>query len=293
MDNSPAHHGQSFASILYPGSPEPAPTFSQEAPSCFRDLCLDQIVEAAIAGHVGTGLSPFYTPLRDLDAIAYRQEVMRDLEDGRLMEAIRAFGQRMHAMREQLVGIDKVYCKPEKERWFLEAVVIYCDAVGRLAQAMMQSGMYVAASDFAGDVCTGLFTHYRREEDPAMRGGRLDEELQRLSAMTNELTSGAVILFNESFASTNEREGSEIATQTASALRDRGIRVFFVTHLHGFAHGFFAEAAEGVACLRAERLADGRRTFRIIVGVPLETSHGEDIYREVFGDFVAATDCAH
>ncbi|KRE89215.1 hypothetical protein ASG87_05715 [Frateuria sp. Soil773] len=157
-----------------------------------------------------------------------------------------------------------------------------------LAQAMMQSGMYVAASSFAGDLCAGLFTHYRREEDPAMRGGRLDEELQRLSAMVNELAPGAMILFNESFASTNEREGSEIATETAGALRDRGIRVFFVTHLYGFAHGFFAEGAEDVACLRAERLPDGRRSFRIVVGPPLETSHGEDVYREVFGDHAAA-----
>lgn len=158
-----------------------------------------------------------------------------------------------------------------------------------LAQAMMQSGMYIAAAAFAGDLCLGLFTHYRREEDPAMRGGRLDEELQRLSAITDELRPGAMILFNESFASTNEREGSEIADQTASALRDRGIRVFFVTHLYGFAHGFCAEAAEDVACLRAERLDDGRRSFRIMVGIPLETSHGEDVYREVFGEFTTAT----
>lgn len=158
-----------------------------------------------------------------------------------------------------------------------------------LAQAMMQAGMYVAATSFAGDLCTGLFTHYRREEDPSMRGGRLDEELQRLSAMANVLAPGAMILFNESFASTNEREGSEIATQAAGALRDCGIRVFFVTHLHGFGHGFFAEDAKDVACLRAERLPDGRRSFRIVFGAPLETSHGEDVYREVFGDFVAGT----
>lgn len=137
MDNSPAHHGLPFASILYPGSLEAAPVFDQTAPSCFQDLRLDQIVAAATTGHGGNDLGPFfYTPLRDLDAIAYRQEVMRDLEDGQLMEAIRAFGQRMQTMRGQLAGIEKVYCKPEKERWFLEAVVIYCDAVERLAQAL-------------------------------------------------------------------------------------------------------------------------------------------------------------
>jgi hypothetical protein len=34
--------------------------------------------------------------------------------------------------------------------------------------------------------------------------------------------------------------------------------------------------------LRAERLADGTRTFRVVRGEPLETSYGEDGYREIF-----------
>lgn len=137
MDNSPAHHGQPFASILYPGPMEAIPAFDPAEPACFRDLHLDQIVEAATAGHDGHDLRPFfYTTLLDPDAVAYRQEVMRDLEDARLMEAIRTFGQRMHAMRELLAGAGKVHCQPERERWFLEAVVTYCNAVGRLVQAL-------------------------------------------------------------------------------------------------------------------------------------------------------------
>lgn len=137
MDNSPARHGQPFASILYPGPMEAIPAFDQVPPACFRDLHLDQVVEAATAGDAGNHLRPFFhTTLLDPDTVAYRQEVMRDLEDVRLMEAIKAFGQRMHAMRERLVGIGKLYCKPEKERWFLEAVVTYCDAIGRLVQAL-------------------------------------------------------------------------------------------------------------------------------------------------------------
>jgi hypothetical protein len=35
--------------------------------------------------------------------------------------------------------------------------------------------------------------------------------------------------------------------------------------------------------LRAERNADGTRTFKLIEGEPLETSYGEDLYRKVFG----------
>ena len=40
--------------------------------------------------------------------------------------------------------------------------------------------------------------------------------------------------------------------------------------------------AEDTVFLRAERLPDGTRTFKLIVGEPLETSYGHDLYAEVF-----------
>jgi len=39
-----------------------------------------------------------------------------------------------------------------------------------------------------------------------------------------------------------------------------------------------------VSFLRAERGADGRRTFKLAPGEPLTTSFGLDLYRDVFGD---------
>ena len=36
--------------------------------------------------------------------------------------------------------------------------------------------------------------------------------------------------------------------------------------------------------LRAERQADGQRTFKLIEGEPLQTSYGEDLYNRIFGD---------
>jgi DNA mismatch repair ATPase MutS len=90
------------------------------------------------------------------------------------------------------------------------------------------------------------------------------------------------LLFNESFAATNEREGSEIARQVVCALLERRIKVFFVTHLYEFAHSFAERAMEEAVFLRAERRADGKRTFRLVEGEPLETSYGEDLYRQVF-----------
>lgn len=154
-------------------------------------------------------------------------------------------------------------------------------AIG-LAQLMMQSGMFVAAESFAASLCTGLFTHYGREEDESMKRGKLDEELHRMSDLADLVSRDALVLFNESFASTNEREGSEIARQIVRALVDKGVGVFFVTHLHDFARGAFDERRDDSMFLRAERRADGTRTFKIVDGAPLQTSYGPDVYREVF-----------
>jgi DNA mismatch repair ATPase MutS len=152
-----------------------------------------------------------------------------------------------------------------------------------LAQLMMQAGMFVPAEAFAASVCDGLFTHCKREEDVRMEHGKFDEELSRMSDIVDRLAPHALVLFNESFAATNEREGSEIARQIVRALRESGIRVFFVTHMFDLAHGFYAGTRDASLFLRAERLADGRPTFRVLEGEPLPTSHGEDVYRRVFG----------
>jgi DNA mismatch repair ATPase MutS len=152
-----------------------------------------------------------------------------------------------------------------------------------LAQLMMQCGMFVPAEQFCANLCDGLFTHYKRSEDVTMNSGKLDEELSRMSDIVNHITSSSVMLFNESFAATNEREGSEIARQIVTALVEKGIKVYFVTHLYEFAHRYYDKKAEGALFLRAERQEDGTRTFRLIEGEPLQTSYGTDLYDRIWG----------
>ena len=105
-----------------------------------------------------------------------------------------------------------------------------------------------------------------------------------MSGIVDAIRPDALMLFNESFAATNEREGSEIARQVTRALLEKRVKVFFVTHLYDFAHGFFVRHRPDALFLRAERRADGSRSFRLIEAEPLETSYGEDVYREVFED---------
>jgi hypothetical protein len=152
-----------------------------------------------------------------------------------------------------------------------------------LAQLMTQAGMFVAAESFTASTSTGIFTHFKREEDATMEKGKLDEELARMAAIASHIPGGALLLCNESFASTNEREGSEIARQIIRAMTEAGIRVVFVTHMYDLAGGCYAEQDPGTLFLRAERQPDGHRTFRLLVREPLPTSFGEDVYHEVFG----------
>ena len=152
-----------------------------------------------------------------------------------------------------------------------------------LAQLMMQCGMFVAAESFSADICRSLFTHYKREEDAGMKSGKFDEELGRMSNIVDALTPDSMLLFNESFAATNEREGSEIARQIVRALLETRIKIFFVTHLYEFAHRLGKENTDTTLFLRAERQADGRRTFKLLLGEPLQTSFGADLYEEIFG----------
>jgi DNA mismatch repair ATPase MutS len=151
-----------------------------------------------------------------------------------------------------------------------------------IAQVLLQAGCVVGAAAFEANVASGIFTHYKREEDVTMRGGKFDEELRRMSDVVDHIQPHALFLSNESFASTNEREGSDIGRQILNALLETHVKVCLVTHLFTLAKGLADDCAFPTLCLRAERREDGGRTFRLIEGEPLQTSFGEDLYRSIF-----------
>ena len=151
-----------------------------------------------------------------------------------------------------------------------------------IAALMMQCGMFVPARSFVATVYRGVFTHYRRAEDTTMTSGKLDEELGRMSAIVDVIRPGSLLLSNESFASTNEQEGSRIARHVFRTMAECGVTVVAVTHLFDLASGLYQRGGS-VLFLRAEREPDGRRTFRLVEGEPLPTSFGRDIYERVFG----------
>ncbi len=134
-----------------------------------------------------------------------------------------------------------------------------------------------------------------------------------------------MVLLNESFASTTEKEGSLIAYDVIRALTEAGVEVLTVTHLLTFAQRLYAECS-GTAGFRrvegeeagkgegakgegagkgedtgigeeagtesaeppfrveffcAQRLEDGRRTFKMVQHAPELTSFGLDLYDKI------------
>ncbi len=154
-------------------------------------------------------------------------------------------------------------------------------AIG-LAQLLLQAGLSVPARRFRSSVAPGIASHFPREEDATMQRGRLDDELRRMEETVGHLRRGSLLLSNESFSSTNEREGSAIGADVFRACTDSGVRVVAVTHLFELARILREGDPSDRLFLRAERASDGRRTYRILVGDTLPTSFGADVFQGVF-----------
>lgn len=154
-----------------------------------------------------------------------------------------------------------------------------------LAQVMMQSGLMVTADRFESGIYPNLFTHFTRREDSEMNSGRLDEELKRMSQIVDHLGERSLLLLNESFATTTEKEGSVIAYDITKALGEAGVKILTVTHLLTYARQMYQEVQEQenttVEFLSAERKDNGERTFRMIQHAPELTSFGLDLYEEL------------
>lgn len=146
------------------------------------------------------------------------------------------------------------------------------------AQLMMQAGMFVLAEEFAADVRDGVFTHFVGDEDHTLSYGKLADELVRMNAVIDRIGPHGMLLCNEAFASTGERDAGRLAGPLLRALTEAGVKVVFVTHLHDYARTRHAEAHPGDLFLRAERRPDGTRTHRIVPGPPEPGGHGYDLW---------------
>lgn len=229
----------------------------------------DEIIYAACS-------TALFCPLQSIEEIRYRQEnlcdALRNPDAVRQLYEIAVVGNELDTADKRLYIITGA--NQGGKTTFLRSI-------GQ-AQLMAQCGMFVGAESFSVPIRKGVFTHFKKEEDATMKSGKLDEELSRMSKVVDHLKPGSLMLLNESFAATNEREGSEICRQITKALIDCNVEVFSVTHLYTYASTFLNHP--NTQFLRAQRLENGERTFKIVPSEPMQTAFGVDLYRKIFAD---------
>ena len=115
-----------------------------------------------------------------------------------------------------------------------------------------------------------------------MTSGKLDEELSRLKGVIGMIKPNSLMLFNESFQSTSEIEGSTIAYDIIRALNEKNIMVVMVSHMYHLYTLLEKNYNNKVYYLRASRDIDGHRSYKLISDKPLETSFALDLYEEIF-----------
>jgi len=140
-----------------------------EAPDFFADLNLDQVLAAMTKGREQYNLAPFFcAPLHEANAVAYRHEVLRDLENHEVLQAVSSFAEKMREMSEHLAQAGKLHYQLQKQAWFLDAAGLYCDAVHGLARDLgsceLSSRGFHRLSDYLDDyTCSQAFTSLAAE----------------------------------------------------------------------------------------------------------------------------------
>ncbi len=155
-----------FESILFETA-EDRPATKPGLPDFFVDLNLDQIVEAAVKDKEEYDLKPFFWyPLKRKNAIEYRHEVMQELEKQELAQVMEAFAKKMRTVRDYIMRSNRLSYYFQKQRWFLDAVDAYCDAVGSLHNDLsaveLESRGFVAFREYLkGYANSEIFTSLR------------------------------------------------------------------------------------------------------------------------------------
>jgi DNA mismatch repair ATPase MutS len=199
-----------FHGILSPRASDDIERADQ--PGFFVDLNLDQIIASITAGKEEYDLIQFFhVSLHDLDSIEYRLEVMRDLENAELAENIRSFAARMHEMRQHLARSEKLTYRRQKQRWFLEAADVYCNAVTGLVEDL--SGAEITARGMLA--FREYLTSYAASEPFIALREQTQEVVARLAAVHY------CVLINDSHVQVRKFEGEHDYSQDVEATFER------------------------------------------------------------------------
>jgi DNA mismatch repair protein MutS len=185
-------------SILF-SRPETIPPGDHSEPAYFADLNLDQLVSSVITGRDEYNLRPFfYLRLATAEEVRYRHGVLRDLERRDLRDIILAFAEKMRDMRARLAQAGKVHDQLQRERLFLGAAGIYCEAVESLGRELSEAGP--SSAGMLG------FSEYLARYLASAAHTRLQEDMRRIENWLEQIRYALHIRGNRIKVSAYNRE---------------------------------------------------------------------------------------
>ena len=110
-----------------------------QAPDYFHDLHLDQVIDALVANRPEHELRPyFWLPLTSADAVQFRQQAMKELDNNTWRQWADDFAEAMADVRLRLKNAEQLHVALEKQRWFLAAASAYATAIESLTSRLAE-----------------------------------------------------------------------------------------------------------------------------------------------------------
>ena len=160
-----------------------------------------------------------------------------------------------------------------------------------IAQLFAQNGLTIIAECYTGPIFNSFVSHFPSSEDDSFKKGKLWEELSRFYELLPFMRNRALILMNESFATTTEKEGAEIALDVLKALSITRPMLLFVTHNYVLLNtqkelqGLLDNNVNIINLITKQSDDYTKRTYKIVPGVPQEDIHTLDYLTQLlFGD---------
>ena len=154
---------QPFLSLLFDHAIDYAELESCAEPGYFSDLNLDQIAASITAGRDEYQLHPYLNRrLNSVEAILFRHEVFRDLDNTAARQTLTDFGLAIAEVRHHRDQAVKLRYQHQSEVWMLDAISLYGHAVQQLSEDLATENLtshalaalrdylsrYVNSSDF-------------------------------------------------------------------------------------------------------------------------------------------------
>ena len=132
-----------------------------------------------------------------------------------------------------------------------------------------RAGLPVPAEKARLSLFKNLYTHFQRYDEDLKNEGQLDTELAEMEKIVYSADRNSLILMNESFSSTGQKDAKQIACDVLSALCHVGAKVIYVTHITDMRErlreaGHIGEfEKENINLYKTGRKEDGSPSFKM------------------------------